>query len=231
MIDFKNALFVSIEGQDGSGKDTLVEGLTDRLERAGYVIMMHTTYYNFHITRHTKNTVVSSSAPSDVELNLAISSRFIDLKRIESELSKMSGIKPDYSNVVILANRYTDSTYAYQCYTKGKCDDKLIDYFYEWNKELGIPVPNATVYISCPPEILKERLSKGRDELDGHETQPISFFEEINRGFIESFREIYSRTHSPLHNQDSQRDLIVIDGTKSIEDVLEEAYVEISKSL
>lgn len=214
MLDFKNAKFISIEGQDGSGKDTMVDSLEGILKDMGFIVITHSPYYNFDITRFAKDNIVSSSLDMKTELYSILTARFIDTCRMQSEILKYGDVvSKDYSNVIIIANRYTDSTYAYQCYVKGKEDEELIKCFHRWNKELCIPIPTTTLYLSCPSQVLKDRLESGFKELDGHEKKPIEFFDAIDRGFVSSLREVF----------DGERSVSVIDGTMRKEDVLGEA--------
>lgn len=192
MINFRNSKFFSIEGQDGSGKDSVAEGLINEFEKMGYIVKVHSPYYNFNIGCFVKSAITSDQMSPDLQMASVTMTRFIDMVRIEKALIEDPRVTEDFSNVVIIANRWVDSTYAYQCYGKGANSSDLV----LWSEELGLPVPTATVYIECPIVELKRRLENHGKVLDGHETQSFEFFEKIGMGFVESLREVYQGARS-----------------------------------
>lgn len=221
MINIKKAVLVSIEGQDGSGKDTLVNALAEHYRAMGWVVMIHTPYYNFDISRYVKDQIVSDGLNPKQQMASVIMTRALDMVRVASELSTNELVKSDYSNVIIFANRYTDSTYAYQCYAKKHNMSDPINDLVNWSKELGIPVPHQTLYINCPTATLKGRLASGYKELDEHESADNEFFDSIGNGLVESFREVYA----------GERTISVIDGTRDPSTVFGNALYEIATNL
>ncbi len=207
MINFRNAKFFSVEGQDGSGKDTAAEGLVRVFEDMGYIVKIHTPYYNFNITKRVKDAIVSDELNPTGQIYSLVMCRFLDMVRIEKSLIEDSRVKSDFSNVIIIANRYIDSTYAYQCYAKnGGNSDLLI----KWSDELELPIPDITFYLDCPVDVLISRLNASGKELDQHETAGVEFFERVSAGFIESLRETY----------EGLRDICIVKSTGTKEDTL-----------
>lgn len=221
MLDFKKAKLISIEGQDGSGKDTLVDGLTAHYLSLGYVVEVHSSYYNFEIGKFVKSQIVSDSVPPEMQMASVVLSRFADMVRILNKISSNVNVASDYSNVIIFANRYIDSTYAYQCCAKKNGLADPIKSLVLWSAELGIPIPHQTLYINCPTNTLKSRLESGYKRLDGHEQAGTDFFDSVGNGLVDSLREVY----------DGQRIIGVVDGTNNISTVLKESINNINAGL
>ncbi len=156
---------IAIDGLDASGKMTQTELLKDLLEEKGipYRYLSFPTYndeYSAHVNMYLKGRF-----GEDPEIvNAYAASSFFGADRY---CSYMLDWKKDYENgAVILANRYTSANAVHQL-SKMERDqyESFLEWLtdYEYNK-LGIPKPDAVVYLCVPPEVSQKMIQHRCDE-------------------------------------------------------------------
>lgn len=165
---------IVIEGLDGSGKATQTKILAEMLENKGYKVRK----LEFPDYANPSSSLVKmylngdfGSNPSDV--NAYAASAFYAVDRVASFLQFW---KNDYEDgTVILSDRYATSNIIYQM---SKVDDLKRDEFIEWQNDfeynkLGIPKPDAVIYLDVEPEVSQKLMEKryGGDmsKMDLHE--------------------------------------------------------------
>jgi dTMP kinase len=156
---------IAIDGLDASGKMTQTEMLKDLLAEKGipYRYLSFPTYdseYSAHVNMYLKGRF--GDDPEAV--NAFAASSFFGADRF---CSYMLDWKKDYDDgAIILANRYTSANAVHQL---SKLDESEYDSFltwltdYEYNK-LGVPKPDAVVYLCLPPEISQKMIQHRCDE-------------------------------------------------------------------
>lgn len=221
----KSLLFVSFEGGEGAGKTTQAARLIDRLEGMGVrCLRVHEpgstalgTYLRSWIKR-----------PPATERTMSHAAELFLFAAARSELvTKVIGPKRD-DELVVVADRYADSTVAYQGYGRGidvesvRAVNALATH--------GV-TPDLTFLLDCPPEIgisrvrgLQLQMSldaiKTASSIDRNaegvkfEEEPIEFHERIRLGFLS------------LASQDPDR-WRVVDATRSVESVSDEIWAEV----
>lgn len=165
---------IVIEGLDGSGKATQTKILAETLADKGYKVRK----LEFPDYANPSSSLVKmylggdfGSNPNDV--NAYAASSFYAVDRVASFLQFW---KTDYEEgTVILSDRYATSNIIYQM---SKVDDSQRDEFIEWQNDfeynkLGIPKPDAVVYLDVEPEVSQKLMEKryGGDmsKMDLHE--------------------------------------------------------------
>ena len=165
---------IVIEGLDGSGKATQTKVLAEMLESKGYKVRK----LEFPDYANPSSSLVKmylggdfGSNPSDV--NAYAASAFYAVDRVASFLQFW---KKDYEDgTVILSDRYATSNIIYQM---SKVEDSQRDEFIEWQNDfeynkLGIPQPDAVIYLDVEPEVSQKLMEKryGGDmsKMDLHE--------------------------------------------------------------
>ena len=187
------ALFISFEGGEGSGKSTqagrLVRALEDRGVPTHFIHEPGTTRLGLHIRELIKGRPWGRETIShEAELFLFSAAR-ADL--VSKALSKL--VKEP--RLVIVADRYVDSTVAYQGYGRRLPLD-LVD---SANKlaTRGV-MPDITLLLDCPPADALERVGKvqsglfdigesGRmDEAETRrfEDEPLAFHRRVRSGYL-----------------------------------------------
>ena len=196
------ALFISFEGGEGSGKSTQASRLVESLEQSGIpAILFHepgATRLGNHIrdlvkgrpwaSRNDKRTRLETISPT-AELFLFSASR--------AELvAKVISKQLETPDLVIVADRYVDSTTAYQGYGRRM----PLDLVQAVNRlaTAGL-MPHKTFLLDCPPAEGLDRVGSlqtglfdeqapGRldDESSRRfEDEPLSFHERVRRGYLE----------------------------------------------
>jgi len=165
------ACFIVFEGGDGSGKSTQARSLLRRMRRRG-VKVLHThepggTPLGQYLRRLLKSGH-SMTPMSELMLFEAARAQLVD-----------TVIKPflDQGGVVI-SDRFTSSTMAYQGYGRG-LDRELIK---RLNREAtGGLEPDLTVLLDLPVETALARKGKGNE--DNFDSAPVDFHRKIRRGY------------------------------------------------
>jgi dTMP kinase len=164
--------FITLEGVDGAGKTTHIEFIKKYLSELGI---------NFVMTREPGGTLLGEqlreillhdemSPETETILMFAARNEHID-KVIRPNLTK--------GNLVI-SDRFTDATYAYQAGGKGVKDER-IDILKRWVQ--GSLQPNLTFLFDLSVDVSIERLNKTR-ELDKFEREEKSFHENIRQKYL-----------------------------------------------
>jgi dTMP kinase len=168
-------VFITFEGIDGSGKTTQMARLQRRLERAGH-------------------RVERTSEPDGTRLGQAIR-RLFERDGIAplSEVFLFMAARQQHvaekvapwlrGGAVVLCDRYTDATVAYQGYGRG-VDPGAI-------RELNLRatdgvLPDLTLLFDVPPETGLERI--GRRRLDRFEREALAFHRRVRRGYLAILR-------------------------------------------
>jgi dTMP kinase len=144
-------LFITLEGMDGCGKSTQMEMLARALESRGLDIV---------VTREPGGTPVGESVRgllvSDVSVGIAATTELFLIVGARAQ-HVVEVIKPGVaSGKVVISDRYTDSTVAFQGYGRG-LDLSLIDEVNELATQ-GFR-PDLTILFDLDPEIARSRLN------------------------------------------------------------------------
>ena len=192
------SFFISIEGFDGTGKSTQSKLLKDGLEKANI---------NSIIVREPGSTNFSEKIRNIIKENteIEIMTELLLFQTSRSELvSKV--IKPNLEKgKVVITDRYTDSSIAYQGYGGG-IDINLIE---KLNKISTSDLsPNLTFLLDMDVKDSIERTLKRNNEeneqIDKFENKDFDFHEKVKNGFNEIMKKNKER-------------IIKIDASKEIE--------------
>jgi dTMP kinase len=216
------SLFISFEGGEGSGKSTQAEILAERLAKLGVeVLFIHepgSTELGWYVRDWLKRGLKHERTIShNAELFLFSAAR--------SELvTKVIRPALEERNVIVIADRYVDSTTAYQGFGRGIPKQSLDIINNLATQDL---MPDLTFFLDCSPEEGLRRLGAfqlklpleliefpktNQNERDQEgarfEEETIDFHERVRQGYLEIAR------------NEPQR-ICKIDGTKSIEEISE----------
>ncbi len=168
-------ILITIDGLDGSGKQTQSELLYQRLTDEGIKAkIVSFPDYDSNSSALVKMYLGGEFSHDPNAVNAYAASAFFAVDRVASFIS---GWKDDYENgTVIIANRYTTANAIHQL---SKIDDDVEReaflnwlYDFEFNK-LAIPSPDITLFLEVPVEISLELIKKRSEdtgrEIDIHE--------------------------------------------------------------
>lgn len=177
-------ILITIDGLDGSGKQTQSEILYDRLTKAGVKAkIVSFPDYDSNSSALVKMYLGGEFSHDPNAVNAYAASAFFAVDRVASFISSW---KEDYDNcTVIIANRYTTANAIHQL-SKIDGDAKrqaFVDWLYdfEFNK-LAIPSPDLTLFLEVPVDI-SLGLIKARSEETGREIDIHENAEHLNRAY------------------------------------------------
>ena len=205
----KRGIFVSFEGGEGVGKSTVIKNVTEKLLMDGVNLI------NIH-------------EPGGVEISKKIreithDTHFMHMDyRTEALLmaaSRAQLIKEVYvpaldKGSLVLADRYVDSSYAYQSFGRGLefAEIKQLNVF----ATEGL-LPNKTFLLDAPVEMGHKRRDESTDR-DRFDEEGIEFFERVRQGYLY------------LANAEPER-FVVLDATQAADVIAEQVYSEIKSLL
>ena len=187
--DVKKSFFISVEGIDGAGKSTHIDSLAAAFK-----------------AQYGESKVVQTREPGGTPL--AEKLRLLILNDAMDALTEsllVFAARRDHLNQVIepalargdvvLSDRFTDATFAYQGGGRG-FDLKTLSTLEQWtqqisrldanfageNDSMGIRQPDLTIWFDLPPDIAAQRLAGARIP-DKFEAQPVEFFRQVAAGY------------------------------------------------
>lgn len=192
-----NGKLIVIEGLDGSGKSTQVELLKNRLAALGVKLkQIKLPDYDSKSSELVKMYLNGEfgSDPSDV--NIFSASLFYAVDRYASF---KKGWGEDYKNgTLILSDRYTTSNAVHQTVKLEKDKwDSYLDWLFKTEYELmGIPAPDAVIYLDMDVDISQRLMTK---RYNGAEAK--KDVHEANVEYLKKCREaaLYAAEHFGWH--------------------------------
>ena len=172
-------LFVTLEATEGAGKGTSRGFLDDCFKAAGRATTLTREPGGTPLAEQIRELLLSprdETMCTNTELLLMFGSRMQHVEQV---------ILPWMARgSVVLCERFTDSTYAYQHYARG-LSKELIDGLVALFKP---PVPDYTFILDIDPEIGMRRAS-ARGQLDRIEQETMDFFHRARNGFLTRAKE------------------------------------------
>ena len=169
-------LFISFEGIDGAGKSSHIEALAQAFKAAGRAVLQTREPGGTPLAEKLRDMVLHDAMDPLCEALLVFAARRDHLNHvIEPALARGD---------VVLCDRFTDATFAYQGAGRGFSLDVLTQ-LEHWVQALpsgGLRQPDITVWFALDPTIAAERLSAARLP-DRFESQPLAFFQSVHNGY------------------------------------------------
>jgi dTMP kinase len=169
----KPGLFVTFEGIEGSGKSTQLRLLARRLRRLGVPILVTRQPGGTPVGARLRRLLLhSGSVDPRAELLLMFADRRQHLtESIEPALA---------SGAVVLCDRYTDASRAYQGAGRG-LGEELVDLLHA--RFCGRE-PDRTYLFDCPPETGLARVTASRGGKDRIEREELAFHRRVRAAYL-----------------------------------------------
>jgi dTMP kinase len=170
-----SGVFISFEGIDGAGKSTHINGLAKAFTDRGRVITLTREPGGTALAEKLRSLILNDSMDALTETLLVFAARRDHLETV---------IRPALAQGhVVLCDRFTDATFAYQGAGRG-FDLTILKTLESWvqNQAGQLIQPDLTYWFDLAPSIAAERLVAARVP-DKFESQPIAFFEAVQRGY------------------------------------------------
>jgi len=168
-------LFISFEGIDGAGKSTHIEALAQAFAQQGRHVTLTREPGGTPLAEKLREMVLHDTMDSLTESLLVFAARRDHLQQvIEPALARGD---------VVLCDRFTDATFAYQGGGRG-FDLTVLRQLEAWvqTSAQGLRQPDVTVWFELDPAIAAQRLAAARVP-DRFESQPVAFFQAVSDGY------------------------------------------------
>ncbi len=173
--------FITLEGPDGSGKTTNVDYLAEQIRALGFEVILTREPGGSDIAEDIRTLVLNKRMPAMAELLLMYASRADHVEEL---------IKPAMrAGKVVISDRFSDSTYAYQGYGRGLKEETLA---IEKIVLKGFE-PDFTLYFDVSLATTLERLSKRAGKSDRFDQEEIAFRERLYLGYSERYNQHIQR--------------------------------------
>lgn len=190
--------FITFEGADGCGKTTQSELIKQYLEQKGFDVVWTREPGSKGLGQKIRELLLhydGDVAPM-CEAFLFLADRAQHVEHL---------IKPAVEQgKIVICDRHTDSTIAYQGYGRGENIEQLR---YLNNLATGVTKPDLTFVFDVSTDVAQKRVG---DEKDRMESAGVEFHKKVRQGYLE------------LANQEPKR-IKVVNANNSIEQVFEDA--------
>jgi dTMP kinase len=174
-------LFISFEGIDGAGKSTHIEALAQTFRTHGRKVTLTREPGGTTLAEKLRALVLNDAMDAMTEALLVFAARRDHLKQlIEPALAE---------GAVVLCDRFTDASFAYQGAGRGfdlnllSMLERMVQAIPEAGSEV-IRQPDLTIWFDLPASIAASRLALTRAP-DKFEAQPREFFSRVAAGYLQ----------------------------------------------
>ena len=182
----RQAWFISFEGIDGAGKSTHIEGLSQWFKSRGHKVTLTREPGGTPLAEKFRELALHEAMDPLTEALVMFAARREHLLQvIEPALAR---------GEVVLCDRFTDATFAYQGGGRG-FDWKVLKTLEQMVQNVPASTlrqPDLTIWFDLPPAVAAERLSTARLP-DKFESQPQSFLQAVRDGYAKRMQEAPSR--------------------------------------
>jgi len=199
-------ILIAIEGIDGSGKSTLTQQLA---------IVLDHDQYEVYLTKEPGDTSLGHNIRSLVQTQMVPITPIAEYLLFAADRAQhfVEKIIPLLNaNKIIISDRLSDSSLAYQGYGRGLPLEQL-KAINSWAMQ-GI-IPDITIFVRIPVAIALQRVTKRNTSLSAFEKEV--FLEKVAAGF-----ELIYKNRS---------DVIIIDGTQPLAIMVNNAYDALQKRI
>lgn len=177
-------LFITLEGPEGAGKSTNRDYLAQCLRDRGLDVVLTREPGGTPLAERIRDLLLTPAdepMSSDTELLLVFAARAQHLAQV---------IRPALARgAIVLCDRFTDATYAYQGGGRGQSVQRIeqLEYFVQ-----GDMRPDLTLIFDLPVEVgLSRAAARGR--LDRFEQEGLEFFEAVRSAYLDRARQAPQR--------------------------------------
>jgi dTMP kinase len=169
-----SGLFLTVEGVDGAGKSSHLDWLADALRAQGKTVVLTREPGGTSVGERLREMLLHEAMDLETETLLMFAARREHLAQV---------ILPALTRGdVVISDRFTDATYAYQGGGRGVSRNKILQ-LEQWVQ--GGLQPNLTLLFDLPLAIAAQRLAQGRAQLDKFEQESQVFFENTRAAYLE----------------------------------------------
>jgi len=201
--------FISFEGIDGAGKSTHIESFKKMMQE-----------------RYPDREVVMTREPGGTPLGEQLRALLLDAPmNLETEALLMFAARREHiaqviepalkAGKIVISDRFTDASFAYQGGGRGLSLDKLnaLEHWVQSCADGSLLQPNLTILFDLPGEVAEARRSKVRAP-DKFEKMDLDFFEKVRQEYLRRAKDDSKRFHLVDATQTPE---VIWNGLKQIE--------------
>ena len=200
-------MVISFEGIEGSGKSTQIDLLESHLKKLGHKVAKLRepggTLMGEKIREIFLQDTLEKVDPITEAFLLYASRKHLDQNFLREKINQ---------GYIVIADRYSDATVAYQCFGKG-LDKNFIDLMHKGSNLL---TPDLTFYLDITAEMSRDRISDR--EMDRMESESIEFFDKVRQGYLK------------IASENPER-VVCMDANKSIDELKDEIATKTKEKL
>ena len=200
-------MFISFEGIEGSGKSTQIDLLESHLKKLGHKVAKLRepggTLMGEKIREIFLQDTLEKVDPITEAFLLYASRKHLDQNFLREKINQ---------GYIVIADRYSDATVAYQCFGKG-LDKNFIDLMHKGSNLL---TPDLTFYLDITAEMSRDRISDR--EMDRMESESIEFFDKVRQGYLK------------IASENPER-VVCMDANKSIDELKDDIATKTKEKL
>ena len=167
-------MFISFEGTEGVGKTTLIRKIHQYFEQQGKEVVLTREPGGTPLAEQIRSLLLAvnheEQMSHDTELLLIYAARAQHLQQVI--------IPALNAGKIVLSDRFTDASFAYQCSGRDLSQEKL----QLLNQTFVAKMPNITFWLDAPIELGMTR-ARERGALDRFEQEKLSFFAKVRAGY------------------------------------------------
>lgn len=194
----QRGLFITFEGPEGAGKTTVIDDLYRRLIDEGKRVMLTREPGGIHISEAIREVILHID---HTEMDAKTEALLYAAARRQHLVEKV--IPALENGVIVLCDRFIDSSLAYQGYARGIGIEEVLKI-----NEFAIEetMPNLTVFFDISPEKGLERVLSSTDrEKNRLDHEKLSFHQKVYEGYeqvIEKYKNRIVKTDASLSKQE-----------------------------
>lgn len=207
----KQGLFITFEGNEGSGKTTVVKRVLKRLKDEGFNVEFSREPGGNKIAESIRNVILDKS---NTEMDPKTEALLYAAARRQHLVQNICPLIEQ--GTTILCDRYIDSSLAYQGYARGIGIDEVLEInMFAIDKRL----PDLTILFEIQPEIgLKRIAANGDREVNRLDVETLEFHHRVHMGYMMLSERFNDR-------------IKVINAERPIEEVEQEVYEIVKKKI
>jgi dTMP kinase len=176
--------FITVEGIDGAGKSSHLEALARLIRARGHEVLVTRNPGGTPFGARLREVILHHPAPALAEALVMFADRSVHVQ---------SGILPALdTGTWVLCDRFSDSTYAYQCGGRGLAREDFLLLEKLVHPDLQ---PDATFLFDLDPEIASRRQAARSNAPDKFEREGDGFFTRVREAYLERARQHAARFH------------------------------------
>jgi dTMP kinase len=201
-----SALFITLEGVDGAGKSSHLAWLEDWFKARGHRVRMTREPGGTPIGEKLRELVLHEGMHPETEALIMFAARREHIEQV---------IRPALAaGEVVISDRFTDASFAYQCGGRGLPEARLAVLESWVHADLN---PDLTLLFDLPTEIAAQRLATARAP-DRFEREKTDFHARVRAAYLRRAAQYPQRIR-------------VIDGSRSLEEVRMQLAAVLASSL